>query len=411
MNTTLSNARLGLWTAWIVASLFYAYQYILRVMPNVMINDILEKFQIDSTTFGQFSGVYYIGYSLMHLPVGVLLDRYGPKKVMSGCMLLTVLGLLPLAMTDHWLFSILGRFLIGLGSSGAILGVFKIIRMTFSEERFPRMLSFSVMIGLIGAIYGGGPVDFMKQAFGYETVIYLFALLGVLLTVITYWIVPSTKPVITSTVGSNIREVLTNQKVLWTCLFAGMMVAPLEGFADVWATVFLKQVCGLDASLSASLPSLIFIGMCFGAPFLSLVAERLRNYLLTIAATGIFMMVGFVFLLGYPQSSMGISVNFTIVGICCAYQVLIVYKVSTYVREQIAGLTTAIANMIIMAFGYVFHTIIGKVIDSTGGILDAKAISYGVSVVPISLCIGAGGFIFMLIQERKTAKAAKSLGT
>ncbi len=376
-------------------------------MPNVMLHDIIEKFQIDTVTFGQFSGVYYLGYALMHLPVGVMLDRYGPRKVMSGCMLLTVLGILPLAMTDHWLFSILGRFLIGLGSSAAILGVFKIIRMTFKEERFPRMLSLSVMIGLVGAIYGGGPVDFMKQAFGYEAVIYIFALMGALLTLTTYWIVPNTKPLITSTVGSNIKEVFKNPRVIWSCLFAGLMVAPLEGFADVWATAFLSNVCGLDAGISASLPSIIFIGMCFGSPLLSLIADRVGNYLLTIVGTGIAMIAGFILLLGYPQSHMSISLNFVIIGVCCAYQILAIYKISTYVREQIAGLTTAIANMIIMVFGYVFHTIMGKVIDATGGATNPQAIVYGIGVIPIALCIGSAGFVFMLIQERKAAKAAR----
>jgi len=127
-------------------------------MPNIMLNDIMEQFDMKAATFGQFSGMYYIGYSLMHLPVGIMLDRYGPKKVMTGCILLCVIGLLPLLFSDYWMYPIAGRFLTGIGASAAILGVFKIIRMTFSEERFPRMLSLSVTIGLIGAIYGGGPI-------------------------------------------------------------------------------------------------------------------------------------------------------------------------------------------------------------------------------------------------------------
>ena len=401
-----SKSRLGVWTIWIVASLFYAYQYVLRVMPNVMLNDILEKFQIDTTTFGQFSGVYYLGYSLMHLPVGVMLDRYGPRKVMSGCMLLTVLGLLPLAVTNHWLFSILGRFMIGLGSSAAILGVFKIIRMTFKEERFPRMLSFSVMIGLVGAIYGGGPVDYMLKTFGYDTVIYVFAALGALLTLTTYWIIPNTKPTITSTVFSNVIEVLKTPQVLLGCLFAGLMVAPLEGFADVWATAFLKNVCGLDGNLSASLPSIIFIGMCFGSPLLSFIGDKVGNYLGTVVGAGIAMAVSFILLLASPQSHLSISLNFVVVGIACAYQILAIYKISTYVREQIAGLTTAIANMIIMVFGYVFHTIMGKVIDQTGGASSPDAVVYGISVIPVALCIGTVGYLFMMFHERRAAKTA-----
>lgn len=137
MNTSQSNSRTVAWTVWIIASVFYAYQYILRVMPNIMLEDIMRQFNISAATFGQFSGIYYIGYSLMHLPIGIMLDRFGPRKVMTVCILLSVVGILPLIFADHWMYPIAGRLLLGMGSSAAILGVFKIVRMTFSEKSFP----------------------------------------------------------------------------------------------------------------------------------------------------------------------------------------------------------------------------------------------------------------------------------
>ncbi len=74
MISFLSKSRMIAWMIWVIASIFYAYQYILRVMPSILLNDILQQFHIDAATFGQFSGVYYIGYSLMHLPIGIMLD-------------------------------------------------------------------------------------------------------------------------------------------------------------------------------------------------------------------------------------------------------------------------------------------------------------------------------------------------
>ena len=71
MTFSNSTSRTLAWGVWIIASVFYAYQYILRVMPNIMLSDIMQQFGISAATFGQFSGVYYIGYSLMHLPIGV----------------------------------------------------------------------------------------------------------------------------------------------------------------------------------------------------------------------------------------------------------------------------------------------------------------------------------------------------
>lgn len=399
MTFSISNSRSLAWGVWIIASVFYAYQYILRVMPNIMLSDIMQQFGINAATFGQFSGVYYIGYSLMHLPIGIMLDRFGPKKVMTCCILFTVIGMMPLLFAEHWVYPIVGRFLIGLGSSAAILGVFKIIRMTFSAERFPRFLSLSVMIGLIGAIYGGGPVSYLRDTFGYHFVIQLMAIAGVILASITYWIIPDVKSTAERTVISDIKEVLTNKKVVWSCIFAGLMVGPLEGFADVWGTEFLKQVYGFEGTLAASMPSMIFIGMCFGSPVLSFIADKVGSYVAVIVAAGIVMAICFAFLLFWHLPTGVMTFNFIIVGVCCAYQILAIYKASTYVREQVVGLTTAVANMIIMIFGYAFHSVIGGVINIMGGPNTSEALIYGTAVIPITLALGAVGFSVLFIQE------------
>lgn len=400
-----NNSRIIAWVIWIIASVFYAYQWVLRVMPNIMLNDIMQRFSIDAATFGQLSGVYYIGYVLMHLPIGILLDRVGPKKVMAASILLTVIGLSPLIFADHWIYPMAGRFLVGMGSSAAILGVFKIIRMTFSEKRFPRMLSFSVTIGLIGAIYGGGPVSYLCENLGPQAVVQIFALMGIGLAAVTFWIVPTTKTPGWTAVLSDVKEVLNNRRVLGSCICAGLMLGPLEGFADVWSATFLKQAYGLEATVAASISSMIFIGMCFGSPVLSLIADKVGSYLLTIIGAGIVMACSFILFLSYPLSSTWLSLSFVLVGVCCAYQILAIYKASTYVREEVAGLTTAVANMIIMSFGYAFHTAMGSVIHVFGGPESSRALFFGVAVVPAALCLGVAGYFYLFVREKKMAQA------
>lgn len=410
MQSSLSNSRAVAWTVWMIASIFYSYQYILRVMPSIMLTDIMEHFQIGAATFGQFSGVYYIGYSLGHVPIGLMLDRYGPRKIMSGCILLTVIGLLPLLFATHWIYPIAGRLLIGIGSSAAILGLFKIIRMTFQEKWFPRMLSISVTIGLLGAIYGGGPVSYMCDTLGYLGVIKIFALAGIVLAITTYFIVPNVKSPSQSSVFSDIKEVLSNRRILASCLCAGLMVGPLEGFADVWGTAFLKRVYGFDGTLAASLPSMIFMGMCFGAPILNLIAERV-GYLATIIGGGMVMAIGFISLLAWHLPSGILSLSFFLIGIACAYQILAIYKASTYVREQVVGLTTAVANMIIMLFGYLFHALIGGIINAMGGPHLPQALFAGVVVIPIALSLGTIGFIGLFAKERSQKLSRNIIST
>lgn len=408
-----------IWSMWLLASFFYAYQYILRVLPNIMMNDILEKFHIDAAIFGQYSGLYYIGYAGMHIPVGILLDRYGPKRILPICMVLTVAGLLPLLFAQHWVYPALGRLIIGMGSSAAILGVFKIIRMSFKEERFTLLLGFSVTIGLIGAIYGGQPVNKLIQLFGWELVLQAIILIGLVMAIATYLIVP--KQPISSTEESwwvSVKTVLTNPKILLVCFFAGFMVGPLEGFADVWGKEYLKSVYHLSDSIAASLPSLIFLGMCFGSPVLSWITAKTNAYFGFIILSGLVMGGAFIWLLTGDVPAQWLSVLFVVVGVFCAYQILAIYLASTFVGENLVGLTTACANMIIMTFGYVFHSAIGKIMSSKwdGRFLsegvpyyDASAYTQGLMVIPAGLLLASVGY-FLLALRAKRQKALNMQG-
>ncbi|MEQ9116187.1 MAG: MFS transporter [Rickettsiales bacterium] len=398
------KSRKTAYTIWILASIFYAYQYILRVMPSVMIDEIMEKFHFDASSYGQFSGLYYIGYSAAHLPLGIMLDRIGPKKVMPICLLLTVLGQLPIVFSDYWAMPIAGRVLTGIGSSAAILGTFKIIRLAFDEKIFTRMLGWSVTIGLLGAIYGGGPVTFMTEEFGYQSVINIFAVLGLVLAAATYFIVPEIKAKRDTRVIDDIKSVLMNGRVIAICMLGGLMVGPLEGFADVWGAIYLRNVYDMGETISASLPSLIFIGMSIGAPMIGYIADKTGKYIGTTIAAGVIMALGYILFLSSKLNVQAISVTFVTIGICCAYQIIVIYKASTYVKEHVVSLTNAAANMIIMSFGYLVHTVIGVVIDYFGGRENVSALNYGVSSIPVMMTMAIIGLSVLSIYDKRRAR-------
>ena len=386
---------------WSIASLFYAYQYIIRLMPSIMMPEFMQQFQIDSGTFGQLSGIYYIGYSLAHMPLGILLDRYGPKYVIPSCILLAVAGIFPFLFASFWVYPIVGRLLIGIGSSAAILGTFKIIHLAFTQDRFTRMLSFSVTIGLMGAIYGGGPVNLMKEAMGYQSVMSIFIVIGIALAFVTYISMPLHKATTNTSVFMDIKTVFQNKRVIQVCLFAGLMVGPLEGFADVWGTPFLQQVLGLESAVSATLPSSIFIGMCFGGPLLSFITEKTNSYYDIIVFVGIIMSLCFLWFTWTLPSPFLITILFFIVGLGCGYQIIAIFKASQYVPEHVVGLTTAVANMIIMIFGYVFHSLIGLTVQQLGGAQNIFALKMGVSIIPAGIFIAICGFLFIMMRERQ----------
>lgn len=396
------NTEIIRWLSWLFASIFYAYQYILRVIPNVMLNDIMTDFNMDSLIFGQFAGIYYIGYILMHIPIGLMLDRYGPKNIMSICLLLAIIGLLPIVLTRSPYLIIIGRFILGAGSSGAILGLFKIISIIFKKERFAKMLSLSVTIGLIGAIYGGAPISYLCVKFGYEFVIKILIAIGFVLLLGMYVVIPEYKTIINDTndIFTNIRDIITNKKIVIICILSGLMVGPLEGFADVWGTEFLSKGYFFSKEKSSYIVSFIFIGMCFGSPILNLIAEKTGLYIKVITASGIVMFLVFLMLICKILNQENMIALFLIVGICSSYQILSVYKASTYAPIHLSSLSTAFANMVIMSFGYLFHTLIGLITEICGVANNSNdALFYSISIIPIGLLIGSIGFLIFSKRE------------
>ena len=116
------SSLLVAWSTWFALAMFYAYQFVQRVFPNIVMDDIMDKYHVNASEIGHFAGIYYVGYIAMHIPLGIILDHFNAKKVIPLCILLAVAGFAPLAYIDSFEMATYGRFLIGVGSSGAAVG-------------------------------------------------------------------------------------------------------------------------------------------------------------------------------------------------------------------------------------------------------------------------------------------------
>ena len=399
--------------AWFLVSMFYAYQYILRVIPNVIASISIEKFKISAIAFGQFSGLYYIGYTLAHIPIGIVLDKYGPKTVLPVCVVLTFAGLIPLLMSDVWLFAQIGRIITGIGSAGSALGLFKVANMYYGDK-FARMSGLSIIIGLVGAMYGGLPIVSLLDEFGWEALFLTFIIIGAVLALLLYlFMLPYEKVDViedNSNLLSKIKLVVCNKQIIIISLLAGFMIGPLEGFADGWVTSFLRIVGGMSKETSALLPSTIFIGTCFGAFILPYMLENMKFdawNLLIASALG--MMVPFLLLYVNSSSVIFVTIIFFLVGFFSSYQIIATCKVLSYVNNNVVALATAVNNMIAMAFGYFFHTAISCVIDMLwdGKIVDSEPIYTkalmlkSMLFIPGGLFIGLLGFLYLKCKDSK----------
>lgn len=411
------NVRL--WLMWATAVLFFAYQFIMRVAPGLVMPELMQKFQVDATSFGLFASMYYFAYAGMQIPVALLLDRYGPRNVISACALLAAVGTILMVQTEHWGLALLSRFLIGAGSAGGFLGASKVISLWFPERMYTKMVGITFTFGLMGALYGGKPVGSLITLLGWEKVLTGVGIVGVGIGLLVFLFIQKHERENEDRNGStvtNLKAILKDKTLIFMAIANLLMVGSLEGFADVWGVSYLMLTRGISKGDAAMLTSTIFFGMLFGGPLLAYVSDKLKNEGAVISACGFFMAAIFLLLLMFDQLNVSVLYGLLfLTGILCCYQVLVFSMGAKRVTPELSGITVAFLNCINMLGGSFFHTMIGSLLDVfwTGNVenqvrvYEVVTYHYALSVIPVTAIVGA--FIFYMIkgrsEKRRTEKS------
>lgn len=405
---------------WSCITLFYCYQYILRPLPNIIMPDILGKYGIGAGEFGSFAGIYYLGYIVVHIPVGLLLSRFGAKTVIPICIACTALGLAPMIYFDSWWTVVVGRVLTGIGSSAAIVGALQIFRILY-PTKFAMMLGIMVSLGLITAVYASTPLSGIIASIGMDSTISILLYAGIILAILTYFLLPaSVSETSRGNVWADIKAIICNYKLLFTSIFAGLMVGPLEGFADAWGSAFMMSVYGLEKTMADSITLSVFLGMCAGCLILPYIADRTRWFFGITIFSGLVMIACFIYILSGNANADSLYYTCVITGIFCAYQVVIIARIATFVSEERSGMAAAVANMIIMTFGWVFHNSIGMTLDKLwdGTIINgvksygADAFIASITIIPTASALAIIGLTIIamsnIVHTRLIKRASKN---
>lgn len=402
---------------WSVSVLFFAYQFIMRVFPGLTSVEIMHKFQVSATEFGLLSSMYYYGYAGMQIPVAFLLDRYGPRLIISLSCLLCAGSTFLFYTSEHWSLVLLARFLLGAGSAAGFLGTSKIICMYFPISAYARMVGISFTLGLMGAIYGGRPVSLLISQFGWEQVLLIISGVGLVMTVLLALVL---KPYDASQYDSGatymqgLKKIFSMPSLLFIALVNLLMVGPLEGFADVWGVPYLVTVYSFTRADAALITSAIFVGMLFGGPILAFISDRYKAAHALTAFCGLFM-AGIFTLMLVSKGGLSFSILLGLmffVGILCCYQVLIFSIGSNLVPFEMRNITVAFLNCINMLGGSFFHTMIGSLMDFfwTGNleagqrVYEPQAFGWGLSIIPAAAFLG-GMLLLMLKPSKRIATA------
>ena len=276
MNRTISLPLL----AWATAALFFFYAWVLRVAPSVMITELMRDLALGGAVLGNLSAFYFYGYAGMQIPVGLMLDRFGPRRLVSVAALVCALGCILFATGSSFWAVAAGRFLIGASAAFSLVGSMAIAGQWFPPSRFALLSGLAMMMGMAGGVFGQAPLRIGVDAFGWRTTSLILAAGGLLIATSAWLTVRDKRRAVAGNVQALFLGLaaVARRPQTWLIAVAGLGAStPLLGFAGLWGVPYLATTHGLDATAAAAVTSTMFIGWGAGAPFFGWLSDHLSR--------------------------------------------------------------------------------------------------------------------------------------
>jgi MFS family permease len=168
----------------------YLMSYLFRTVNSVIAPDLIAELHLDEAGLGLITSAYLYAFTLFQLPLGLLLDRYGPRKVQTVLLAVAGLGSLVFALSHDVATLALCRAVIGLGLSGGLMAAFKANALWLPAARVPLANSIVVAFGGLGVFAATTPSDAMASAFGWRSLFFLLAAVMVVVSACVWWMAP-----------------------------------------------------------------------------------------------------------------------------------------------------------------------------------------------------------------------------
>ena len=407
------------YVTWFCIVLFFCYQYLLRVIPGVMVSDLRSEFNITAEQFGTLGAFYLYIYSLMQIPIGIVTDRIGVKNTVLGSILLCLIGAFMLAITKSFEFAQLSRVLMGAGSACAFMGCLKVVSDNFPPGKRGFLMGATLTFGTLGALSAGAPLTYLINHFGWRHAIFVLAALGVVIFLITLFGVSGSRdlhklppPLNASKMKTDVLSVLKNKSIMLYAFLAIALYTPLSVVSDLWGVAFFMEKHGFPRAEAAQICMYMYAGLCVGSLFMTWWAEKYNVLNLTIQICSMVILVLFVILIFGPVFSQEtLSVLVFSLGLACGAEMLCFAGVALYANKDKIGVTLGVANTLNMLGGAILQQGIGIILDILwSGKVDTQglrvystadyqaALSILLAVIAICCCVA-----FLLPRQRKSA--------
>jgi len=358
----------------------YMLVFFHRMAPGAIAGDLMEVFQISGAELGSLAATYFLVYSIMQIPSGVLADTLGMRYSMILGNLAAGAGSLLFGFAQSYAMAGAGRLLVGLGVSVIFISILKFNSIWFSSRHFALLAGLVGLIGNMGAVLSAGPLTHILQTFSWRTVFIAIGFLTLLLSVISIIFVRNNPrdygfPELISTDSRHRAEeshhwltelitVLKNRKI-WPGFWSNFgVIGSAYAFMGLWGIPYLSDGHGMTRGEASSYITVMLFASAFGALFFGWLSNRMgRRKPVLIASnivyTALLTLIVFVNL----QAGLLSYVMFALLGFFCTGSVLTLTCAKEVAHPSRAGTATSIVNTGTFAGVLLLQPLFGWLLD------------------------------------------------
>jgi len=372
--------------AFALGTLFFGYAFVQRVSPSVMTVELMRDFAVGGAALGSLSAFYFYAYASIQLPVGMLTDHFGPRKLMSFAAGLCALASLGFALSDSVLTASIGRALIGGTVAFGFVGTLAIAGYWFKPSQYALLAGLLQTVGMSGAIFGQAPLRQMVESVGWRDTINILALIAFILALLLFKLVPMRSseqkqraPGVSVLQG--LKAVTTNPQT-WVCSLIGFgMAGTMLAFGGLWGVPWLNSVHGYTTTEAAGITSMIFVGWAIFSPLSGWASDRMgrRNLILRVGSLVALLSLACL-IYTTPDSTVLLMALIFVIGAGGSAMTVCFGSVKELNDVNYSSTSLGLMNMCIVGAGAVMQPLIGWLLDSSwDGTMQAGARIYSAS--------------------------------
>lgn len=383
------------WFMWLTAGIFYLYEFIHRVTPNVMVAELMRDFSISAATLGVISACYFYAYAAAQIPVGILLDKYGTRKLLTFAAIMIGTGSLSFSMTTNYIVASISRLLIGFGSAFSFVACLKIAATMFPAKRTALIVGLTNLLGVSGAIIGGRPFAALVDTISWQKSIMTLSMMGFVIACAIFIIFRNEKPPVDrhEYSFSKLLTTLKNPQVWLIAVIGGLMVAPIASYSELWGVKFLTDNYGISKAIAAEISSITFLGIAVGGPIIGWISDHTQNRKkplfigCTLAVISAYLIINFKF-----HNLILLSAAHFMLGATSSSMLLCFTLNTRCTQNNLRGSIIAFTNTMIMSISVCFQPVAGLILDITA--------EYDAAFTPLIACQILALILISFIYER-----------